>query len=218
MDEFVTKEITYFLEPGPHNTKSTLLVLKKRGEELGISTAVIPSDTGVVARLAADILLPDFRLIIVTNPKGGLYRVSRLWSCYPRSAEFKRSLEEKRIMSYPYSISEDMAKELSGKGITLLYIDWKRMKEGNRYHRKFLWPLTTVSQGFRVAFLVAMFAQLDGVLSCQGDVLSAGGTGYCGGGLDTALVLKPGRRFFHWEVKEVIAMPRSCSRYELRKF
>ena len=95
----------------------------------------------------------------------------------------------------------------------MLYIDWKKMKEGNRYHRKFLWPLITVSQGFRVAYLSAMFAQLEGAISGGDEVISIGGTGHCGGGLDTALVMRPGQRFFQWEVREIIAMPRSCSKY-----
>ena len=113
MDEFVRKEITYFFEPGPHNTESTLLMVKKRGGELGISTVVLPSDTGVAARAAADILLPDFRLIIVTNPRGGLYKVSRLWNCYSRSSEFKKSFEEKGVKSFPYFIPDEVARELS---------------------------------------------------------------------------------------------------------
>jgi hypothetical protein len=215
MEEF-TKEITYFSEPGPQNTDSTLLLVKKRGKELGITTIALPSDTGAAAKAAADILLPDFRLIIVTNPRGGLYRVSRLWSCYPRSAKFKKSFKEKGVKSFPYCIPDDVAKELSAKGVIVLYNDWKKMKEGNRYHRKFFWPLTTISQGFRVAYLVAMFAQLEGVLPCGDDLISIGGTGHCGGGLDTAVVLRSGRRFFEWAVKEIIAMPRSCSKYEFR--
>jgi hypothetical protein len=217
MEECVKKEITYFFEPGPQNTECTLFVAKGRAMELGISTFVMPSDSGATAKAGAKILLPDFSLIIVTNPWGGLYKVRRLWNCYPRSQKLRKSYEEKGIKSFPYYIPNDVAKELLEMGATVLYIDWKRMKEGNRYHRRFLWPLITISQGLRVAYLVAMFAQLQGLLSGGEEVISMGGTGHCGGGLDTAVVLRVGHRFFHWELKEIIAMPRSCSKYEFKK-
>jgi uncharacterized protein len=213
VEEFIKKEIAYFFNPGPQNTEPTLRVAKERARELGISTVTIASDTGFAAKIAADILLPDIRLAVVTNPKGGHYKVSRLWKCYPHSKELRESFEKKGVASFPYSLSDEIAQDLSRRGAVVLYIDWKKMKEGNRYHRRFLWPLITISQGFRVAYLSAMFAQLEGVISGSDEVISIGGTGHCGGGLDTALVMRPGRRFFEWEVREIIAMPRSCSKF-----
>ncbi|MBI5489965.1 MAG: hypothetical protein HY905_21705 [Deltaproteobacteria bacterium] len=60
----------------------------------------------------------------------------------------------------------------------------------------------------RVAVCVALAAHLDGQLPAGEEAVALAGTGFGGGGADTALVLRPAATWRDWRVLETIARPR----------
>ena len=61
--------IVYFEKPGWRCTDEVLAICKRRADELGIKTAVVPSVTGYVALKAVEVL-KGMRLVVVTAHTG----------------------------------------------------------------------------------------------------------------------------------------------------
>jgi hypothetical protein len=68
--------------------------------------------------------------------------------------------------------------------------------------------LTVISQGFRVLLGVTVAAVNHGLVSEGETVLSMAGTGFAGGGVDTAAILRAGRTAKGCLVKEILAFPK----------
>ena len=55
---------------------------------------------------------------------------------------------------------------------------------------------------------IAVFAALSGKLDSSRKLLAIAGTGFAGGGADTAIVVRPGAKFEQWWIDEIVCMAR----------
>lgn len=201
-----TLSIILFAEPGPQNTSETIELAHRRASILGIRTLVVATDTGKTARLVRSFFPPEFRVVAVTNPENMTIPVTRLHDYLPRFREHRKSLMESGKTSVQASLSEEDMEDLATDGVTCSRIDWKKLIS---YTGTGLSDLDRVGVGVRVATTVSVWAYLIGGVKPDEEVISLAGTGFGGGGSDTALVVKSARRWQDWRVVETLARPRS---------
>jgi hypothetical protein len=204
MDD-ITTTVTWFAEPGPQNTAATLAAALRRARELHLSRVVVASDTGKTAREVLAAFGKDFRVAVVTNAPNLALPVAKLHDYLPRFAEHKRALAKAGTQKIPASLSDAQVVELRGLGATVLRLDWKRLSTFARVDFR---ALERIGVAVRVALCIAVAAHIDGALPAGEDAIALAGTGFGGGGADTALVVRPAAAWRDWRVLETIARPR----------
>jgi uncharacterized protein len=204
MDD-ITVQVAYFAAPGPQNTAATLAAALRRARELDITRVVVASDTGATAGRVLDTFGADFRVTVVTNAPGLSLPVGKLHDYLPPFRALKRKLVQAGVKAVPVSLTEAQVAELRGRGATVLRIDWKRLAG---FARIDLRALERIGVAVRVALCCAVAAHLEGALPAGEEALALAGTGFGGGGADTALVVRPAAEWRDWRVLETIVRPR----------
>jgi hypothetical protein len=228
-----TKEIVYFDEPGPSNTEEILKLARKRAEDSGILYVVIAARTGTTVRRFVE-LTGDLKLniVAVTNPKDGKMPLSILYDKYETSKALKEDCRRQGIEYFAAAVSDMDRESFEQGGVKVCYIqdilgiggrgpDEQRALKSklNPFMPRHLRPLdieagtdlsllTIVSQGFRVLVGITVVAVDRGLVPEGETVLSIAGTGFAGGGADTAAILRAGRTAKRCLVKEILGFPK----------
>ncbi len=167
---------------------------------------VVATDTGKTARRALELFpRPPFRVIAVSNPPGIDLPVESLHDYLPRFKEHRRALEERGIKSVPASLSASAQAALEQQGARVLRVDWPAVAELTQAD---LSALDRIGVGTRVGVTIALVAYLSGAVVADTEICTISGTGFGGGGADTALVLRSAAAWPDWRVLEIIARPR----------
>ncbi len=198
-------EVVLFAEPGPQNTGRTLEIGRRRLRELALSQVVIASDTGKTARRALDFYAADCSVVVVSNPAGLKLPLSKLHTYLPRFAAHRDALARQGVQAVPVSLGVEDAAALEGSGAKVVRIDWQRFAA---FTGSGLRSLDSYGVGVRVAVTICVAAYLDHAVSADTEVLALAGTGFGGGGADTAVVVRSARRWLDWRLLEVLARPR----------
>ncbi len=200
--------VTYFAEPGPQNTDTTLSLVSQQAQRLSIRHVVIASDTGKTARKALEALraLGDqVQLVVVTNPANLRFPVAKLHDYLPRFREHKQALIDERISHVPCSLSEETVRSLQQDGALVSRIDWNRFQTFTRVGVN---AIDRIGVGVRVGLTIATWARIHGDVPAGSDVIAVAGTGFGGGGADTAIVVRTAETWKDFRVLETIARPR----------
>ncbi len=205
-------EVMLFAEPGPQNTERTLEIGRRRLRALSLTHVVVASDTGKTARRVLESYGADCSVVVVSNPAGLMRPVAKLHAYLPRFAAHRDALAERGISAVPVSLTVEDAAALQSAGARVVRVDWQRLQA---FTRSGLRSLDWYGVGVRVALTVCVAAHLQGVLPVDAEVLALAGTGFGGGGADTAVVVKSARRWVDWRLLEVLARPRVSPPTEL---
>jgi hypothetical protein len=182
--------IVYFDKHGYKCTDEVLAICKRRADELGIRTAVVPSVTGYTALKAVEVL-KGMRLVVVTAHTG-----------YARPD----------LQSFP----DARRRELTAKGVPVLTAP--HVFGGLSYAMKDMYGTATLGvdmgnalrvlgQGMKVVIECPMAAMDAGLLERDEEIISMGGTNR---GVDTAVTLRPVhvKDFFSLRINEILCKPR----------
>ncbi len=227
-----TKKIIYFNEPGPANTEHILDLARERVETLGIRQVIIAAQTGVTVRkfieVAGDL---NLNIVAVTNPKEAKMAVSVLYNKYEKTKMLKDDYRRQGVEHFTSAVSEEDREYFERQGIRVCYIqdilgiggrgpDEQRdiRSKLNPFMPRHLRPLdieagadlsllTIISQGFRVLIGITVVSVDRGFVPEGETVLSIAGTGFAGGGADTAAVLRAGSSVKRCLVKEILGFP-----------
>lgn len=190
--------IIYFEELKKENTARTFKTALQRGNELGIKTFVVASTsgwTGVQAMKAFE----GMNLIVVSH-------------CYG-----SRELDK-------WLFTDENLKLLKDKGIPIVTAAHafgginRAMNQMNITEAPYTYvigdvvanTLRMLGEGMKVACEIACMAADAGLVRCNEDIVSMGGSGSVGGA-DVAVVLTPANshRLFETRVKEILCKPRN---------
>lgn len=194
-----------FDEPGPQNTQTTIDAALLRASQLAIPVLVVASDTGKTARAVLERLPSGMRLVVVSNPAGMMLPVAKLHNYLPRFREHRQTLESKGIKTTPASLTLEQARALQDAGATVLRVDWRKL---GAYTRNDLRALECIGVAVRVALTISITAMLASELHPNQDAIALAGTGFGGGGADTALLVRPAALWRDWRILELLARPR----------
>ncbi len=197
--------VTYFSEPGPQNTEATLEAAEKRAQQLGIATLVVASDSGKTARQVLARKTTGQALAVVTNPTGLMLPVAKLHDYLPHFEVYKKQFLDQGVKKVPVSLSEAVASELTASGATVLRMDWQKFAA---YTKSGLRAMDWLGVGVRVGLTIAVWAFLAEAIPADCEVIAIAGTGFGGGGADTAIVVKTATQWRDWRVLETIVRPR----------
>lgn len=182
--------IVYFDKPGWKCTDEVLSICRRRADERGIRTAVVPSVTGFTALKALDVLR-GMRLVVVTAHTG--YARANLQS-FPEAR--RRELEAKGVpvLTAPHVFGGLSYAMRDMCGTAMLGVDMGS-------------ALRALGQGMKVVIECPMAAMDAGLLTIGEEIISMGGTNR---GVDTAVTLRPVhvRDFFSLRVNEILCKPR----------
>ena len=195
----------YFAEPGPQNTDATLEAAFSRADELGLTRVVVASDTGKSARAVLARFASGFQVTVVTNPRGLKLPVAKLHEYLPRFREHKEKLLSEGAEAVPCSLSDEVVAELVQSGAAVRRIDWRRFAA---FTKSGLQTLDWIGVGVRVGVVICVWAYLSERVPADCEALALSGTGFGGGGLDTALIVRTSSQWKGWRVCEIIARPR----------
>ena len=161
--------------------------------------------------------------------------VSSLYTKYKSSRTLREKYVKEGITHFPVSLSEDTLVELEDKGATVFFLpdDFgiggksgpdvvekpKRSKLDN-FLPKHLRPLdieagadlsllNILSMGFRVCVGITAVAVKYGLVPSGETVLSIAGTGWAGGGADTAVIIEANPNPRKCYIREMIGLPKS---------
>lgn len=204
--------VTYFAEPGPQNTEATLAAALGRAAALGVQHVVVASDTGKTARTALERCGPTHQLVVVTNPAGLAVPVTKLHDYLPRFRDHKQQLIDDGVSTFACSLTEEVVSELEKAGAAVHRIDWQRFA---RYARVGLRGVDWLGVGVRVGLTIAVWAYLAEAVPADRELVAIAGTGFGGGGADTAIVVRTAEKWLDWRVLETIVRPRVSPPTEL---
>jgi len=187
-------ETTYFKELGKANSRETLLLAKKRADELGLRDIIVASYTGETGVLAAE-TFRGYNLIVVAGMVG-----------YLEPNQDRMKPENKNLI-------ED-------NGGKILRACHSFGTLGRAVNKKFntiqvdeiiAHVLRLFGAGVKVACECACMAADAGLIRTDREVVSIGGSG---GGADAAVVLLPSNthRFFDMRIREIVCKPRVWDR------
>ena len=184
-------ETVYFKEPGKTNSHDSLIIAKRRAEELGIKDIIVASYTGETGALAAEIF-KGYNLIVVAGMVGFMApNQDRM------KPEYKKTIEESgcKILRACHSFG-GLGRAVNKKFNTI------------QVDEVIAHVLRLFCAGVKVACECACMAADAGLIRTDRDVVALGGTG---GGVDTAVVLLPSNthRFFDMRIREIICKPRN---------
>jgi len=189
--------ILYFEEVKKENTKQTFKIAQQRGRELGIRTFVVASTsgwTGVQAMKAFE----GMKLIVVSH-------------CYGSKQPNTWSFEDKNLQLLKTKGIPIVTTAHAFGGIT------RAMNQMNISQAPTTYVIGDIvantlrmfGQGMKVACEIACMAADAGLVRCDEDIISIGGSGRVGGA-DVAVVLTPANshRLFETKIKEILCKPR----------
>jgi hypothetical protein len=197
--------VVHFQQPGPQNTERTLEVALDRARALELGHVVVASDTGKSARAALAHFGADFEVVVVTNPRGLKLPLVKLHNYTPQFAAHKRKLREQGVQAVSCSLSDEVVAELEQAGARVTRIDWRRFQT---FTKSNLQTLDWISVGVRVGLVIAVWGVVTEAIPPDCEVLTLSGTGFGGGGLDTATIVQTAPRFRDFRVCEILARPR----------
>ncbi|MBN2197059.1 MAG: hypothetical protein JW751_29915 [Polyangiaceae bacterium] len=198
-------EVMLYAEPGPENTERTLEVARSRLRALSLEHLVVASDTGKTARRAIEFFGSECSVVVVSNPAGMKLPLSKLHTYLPRFRAYRDALARRGVQAVPVSLTVEQGAALEREGAKVVRIDWRRFQAFTKSGlRSFDW----YGVGVRVALCVSVAAHLEGALPIDAEFLALAGTGFGGGGADTAVVVRSAERWLDWRLLEVLARPR----------
>jgi hypothetical protein len=183
-------ETVYFEGKGKEYTEKTLLLAKKRADELGIKNIVIASYTGYAGVLASEIF-KDYNLVVSAGMVG---------------------FTEPNV----HRMQDGNKKKIESNGGKIFYHLHSFGGLGRAVKQKFgpiqideiiAYTLRTFSQGLKVTLEISCMACDAGLIRSEVPCIAIAGSG---GGADTAVVLIPQNthRFFDTKVLEILCKPR----------
>ncbi|MDX9720585.1 MAG: hypothetical protein RBU37_07550 [Myxococcota bacterium] len=197
-------ETRYFDEAGPQYSAETVALSIARAQQLGLRQLVLATDTGKTARQALAMLPQGFELVVVSNPAGLSLPVKKLHDSWPAARAHRERIEATGVASLPASISDEEMQSLRALGAIVLRMDWKLFVG---FAKTPLKALDMFSAGVRVAVACSVAAYQAGAVQ-EGELLALGGTGFAGGGADSAIVLQVSSSWSQWRILELLAKPR----------
>ncbi|MBN2238929.1 MAG: hypothetical protein JW712_04075 [Dehalococcoidales bacterium] len=189
------QKITYFEELTRENTAKTLELALERGKELGIDTFVVASTSGWTGVEAAKALAGQ-KVIVVSHSYG-----SREPDKWLMKEENLREMKEKGACvvtaAHAFGGITRAMNQMSIQAAPSTYVIGDIVAN----------TLRMFGQGTKVVAECACMAADAGLVRCDTDIISIGGTG---GGADTAVVLQPANshRLFQMKIREIICKPR----------
>ena len=230
------KEILYFLEPGIRNTEKILARCKKAFEELGLTYVLVAANTGYTAqRLVQAFEGLKANIIAITNAKDAKMPVSSLYTKYESSKILREKYVEEGVKHFPISLSDETLVELEGKGVRVFslpddfaiggkprpdVVTKKKRSKLDGFLPKHLRPLdieagvdlsllNILSMGFRVCIGITAVAVKYDLIPSKETVLSIAGTGWAGGGADTAIIVEANPNPKNCYIREILGFPKS---------
>lgn len=200
-----TVSVLLFGEPGPQNTASALDAARRRAEALGLRVVVVASDTGETASRALATFGEGFEVLAVTNPAGMRLPVSKLHDYLPRFHEHRQGLVDRGVAHVQASMTDAAMDEIRDAGGRASRIDWRELAA---FMKGGVSGVDRIGVAVRVALTVAAWAVVDGAVPPGAEVLAIAGTGFGGGGADTAIVVRTAKAWRDFRVLETICRPR----------
>ncbi|HQA82894.1 MAG TPA: pyruvate kinase alpha/beta domain-containing protein [Syntrophales bacterium] len=184
------RQVTYFPNAGPVNTRAVLQAAAKRFRTGGIRHVLIATCSGRTVLEALEIFPPGTPIIAVTHVAG---------FAAPNTQE----------------LTEENHRVLTERGVPIFTGQHAFGGVGRAVRNKLntyqvdeimAYTLRTFGQGTKVAIEIALMTADAGLVRTDEEVIAIGGTAE---GCDTALVLQPANsyRFFDLKVREVICKP-----------
>ncbi len=198
-------EVVLFGEPGPQNTERTLEIARARRRALELRHVVVASDTGKTARRVLELFSGEGVVTVVSNPVGMTLPLAKLHSYLPRFAAHRAALARSGVQAVPASLTAEEAAALELEGARVVRIDWRRFQA---FTKSGLRPFDWYGIGVRVGLCITVAAHLEGAVPADAEVLALAGTGFGGGGADTAIIVQTAERWLDWRLVEVLARPR----------
>jgi hypothetical protein len=185
----IVNKTVYFEKPGPQNTEETLKLAKMRAEELGIKKIVVASTTGETGVKASEVF-KGYTLLVVTHVTG--FRKPNVQEILPKNCTI---IEKNSGIILTASHAFRTLGRAVYKKFGAIQVDGIIAN-----------VLRIFGQGTKAVCEITCMAADAGLVRTDEDVIAVGGTG---GGVDTAVVLKPSNThtFFDLKVKEIICKP-----------
>jgi hypothetical protein len=188
----------YFENRAKENTEQTFTAAKQRAQELGIKTFVVASTSGRTGVQAMNVF-DGMKLIVVSHCYGS--REPNKWLFTDENAELLKN-KGIPIVTAAHAFG----------GITRAMNQMKIPNAPTTYVIGDIVAntLRMFGQGMKVACEIAAMAADAGLVRCDEDIVSMGGSGRVGGA-DVAAVLTPANshRLFEMKVKEIICKLRN---------
>jgi hypothetical protein len=188
----------YFENREKENTEQTFTAAKQRAQELGIKTFVVASTSGRTGVQAMNVF-DGMKLIVVSHCYGS--REPNKWLFTDENAELLKN-KGIPIVTAAHAFG----------GITRAMNQMKIPNAPTTYVIGDIVAntLRMFGQGMKVACEIAAMAADAGLVRCDEDIVSMGGSGRVGGA-DVAAVLTPANshRLFEMKVKEIICKLRN---------
>jgi hypothetical protein len=186
------KKIMYFDKTGPSGTDETLLLSKKRADEIGIRDIIIASNHGSTGLKATKIFdTSKYNIIVVTICEGFK---SEGWAMTNQERE---QLIEKgmKVFTGIHALGDDVSSAFTAKF------------GGRSFNEIVAQTLYRFSQGMKVCVEIILMATDAGLVPANKEVIAIAGTG---GGADTAIVAESTypRKFLEMKILEIISKPR----------
>jgi hypothetical protein len=188
---FTKRKTVYFHSSGSQNTETVLKLAKEYAQAEGIKDIVVASTTGETGVKASEIF-KGFNLVVVTHHAG----FAEAGAQELREENRRKILENGgRVLTATHALS-GVERAVRKKFKTLLPIEL------------IAHALRLFGEGTKVCVEISVMAADAGLIPVNRHIVAIGGTSK---GADTALVVKPATAssFFSFEVREVIAKPRS---------
>jgi hypothetical protein len=192
------EKIFYFEELRKENTKQTFRIALQRGKELGIKTFVVASTSGWTGVQAME-AFKGMNLIVVSHCYGS--RQPNTWSFEEKNLQLLKD-NGVRIVTAAHAFG-GITRAMNQMNITeapSTYIIGDIVAN----------TLRMFGQGMKVACEIACMAADAGLVRCDEDIISMGGSGRIGGA-DVAIVVTPANshRLFETKIKEILCKPRN---------
>ena len=197
--------VNYLTEPGPQNTELVLATALNRAEELGLKHLVVATDSGKTARKALEVFGDDYQIAAVTNADRLRLPLDRLHDYTDRFRQFRDGLRAQGVKAIAVGMTDEAMEELRGLGVKVSRIDWGQF---NKFVRRDVNSLDCIGVAVRVALTCVVWARINGDLPAGVEVIALAGTGFGGGGADTALVVRTGEAWRDFRVLETLVRPR----------
>jgi len=227
-------EVAYFKEPGITNTARLLAQARKQVEALEVKHAVIAGTTGHTVKEFLKVFKGlEINTNVATMEKGSVMPVKFLYTKYAHSRAMREDFIKKGMEYFPISLQEEILAELKAQNVKVFHVpdplgigptmgpddEKRRIKTKlDAFLPKHLRPLdieagtdlsllNIISKGFRVAIGIAAVATGHGLVPKGEKLLTIAGTGWAGGGADTAIIVKAHESPIKCYVKAIIGFP-----------
>jgi uncharacterized protein len=191
-------KIFYFEELRKENTEQTFKIALRRGKELGIKTFVVASTSGWTGVQAMNVF-KGMNLIVVSHCYGS--HQPNTWLFEDKYLQLLKD-KDVRIVTAAHAFG----------GITRAMNQMKITEAPTTYVIGDIVAntLRMFGQGMKVACEIACMAADAGLVRCDEDIITMGGSGRIGGA-DVAIVVTPANshRLFETKIKEILCKPRN---------